>query len=169
MVITHDKLNTYVENILSTIKYENNAFSIYRGEQVKLGTIVDDIPAAQDFFNYATIYNSIVDISNKINYSIRCAANYAEDLNPELWDPFQTPSEGELKAIYYVEDGIFRVETLWDLLAQICNIKFEINIPSNKIYVEPFFKELKKQERASVFATRVSNYMNSKNENNPEQ
>lgn len=169
MVITHDELNMYVENILSSIKYENNAFSIYRGEQVKFGTIVDDIPAAQDFFNYATIYNSIVDISNKLNYSIRRAIEYAEDLNTELWNPFQNPSEEELIATYYVEDGIFRVETLWDLLAQISNIKFEINMPSNKIYMESFFKKLKKQEKASVFATRVCDYMNSKNECNPEQ
>lgn len=159
MIITREELFMYVNSILDSISYEENVFSIYRGKQVLIGTIVDTIPEAQDFFNYATIYNSIIDINNKIRYSIKTSIQFADELDTNRWDPLEPPSKEELTATYYVENAIFRIEILWDLLAQLSNIKYRINKPVDKIYSEKFFKDLKKHTEASEFATRVCAYM----------
>src|SRR5699024_11433549 len=65
---------------------------------------------------------------------------------------FEKPFGNERKAIYYIENMVFRTSTLWDTLAQLCNIFWGIKKPIDKIYTSSFFHDYSqgKKDRKST-------------------
>lgn len=151
---------THILNIAASIKYDENAFTVWYGnEKVLLGGIFHDSPEAQKFFSFATIYHSIVDIDSKIKYSIERAVSFADEIEFSTWKPIDPPSSNEAKSLYYVENAVFRVAVLWDLLAQLFNIKENIGKPTTKVYASQLFHDAQQGKHANAFARKVYSYM----------
>lgn len=150
----------YFLSIINSIHYADNTFTFwYSDEKIVLGAILHDNLVAQNFFAYATIYNTIRDIDAKIKVSLRRAIQYADEIDFEKWNPLMPPSENEGISIYYTENAIFRMKILWDLLAQLFNIKEEMNIPIEKVYASKIFHNAQQGATSNPFANKVYSYM----------
>lgn len=148
-----------IEKTINEIQYEPNIFTVLYGEgNVIWGAIIKQ-PEWQKFFSLATIYRSIIDVDKKIKCSIVQAATLADDPVFSEWDPFGPPSENEWKAVYYIEDAIFRTGVLWDLLAQWFNISAKINMSNSKVYTQKLFHDAQQGKKPNLFAKKVYTYM----------
>ena len=150
----------YFLNIINEIQYEENAFTVWYGEdKIVLGAILFDSPEAQKFFSFATIYHTILDVDKKIKYSFKESIRWTDEITFEKWNPLYLPSANEQKALYYVENAVFRTEVLWDLLAQMFNIKENLGKPIEKVYAAQLFHDAQQGKRPNQFAKKVYNYM----------
>lgn len=161
--------SSYFSNIINSIQYDSNAFTIwYSGDKVMLGALVKNTPEVQTFFNYATIYNTIIDTDAKIKLSLQEAINAADNPSFDDWKPLESPSADEYRAIYFTENAIFRTAVLWDLLAQIFNIKAGIGKPFDKVYATQIFHDAQQGKRGNPFAKKVYTYMTQKDNSDVE-
>lgn len=159
----------YFESKINVVSYDENAFTAwYSGDKVLLGAILTENHEIQRFFSYATLYQTIIDADAKIKYSFQQAIIYADDVVFDNWNPLELPSENEKLAIYFTENAIYRTEILWDILAQLFNIKEKVGIASDRIYVNRFFDEFYKNHKENVFAKRVCLYMKQTDGKTPE-
>lgn len=150
----------YFLNIINSIQYESNAFTVwYSEEKVVIGALVEDNPEMQRFFNYATIYNTIIDTDMKIKYSLTEAINQANDTDFDKWQPLQSPSKEEYAAIYYTENAVFRTAVLWDLLAQLFNLKADLGKSFDLVHAAQIFHNAQQGKKANLFAKKVYAYM----------
>ena len=103
-----------------------------------------------NYFSISTIYDSIV----RTNMYIRLSFDYAAECKPTEnlleHDAIGKPPANELIAIYYIENMIFRIETLWDLLAQLCNEFWQTGKEAEKIYFERYFRGQKNEFAETV-------------------
>lgn len=106
-----------------------------------------------NYFSISTIYDSIVRTNMYIRLSFCYAAECKPTENLSEHDMIGKPPANELMAIYYIENMIFRIETLWDLLAQLCNEFWKTGKKAEKIYFERYFREQK-----NPFAKTICNY-----------
>ncbi len=150
----------YLYDIIDGISYDPNAFTIwYGGDKVILGALLHDNADAQKFFSYATIYHTILDIDKKVKFSLYEAIKHADGADFDNWNPISPPSDNEAKSIYYTENAVFRTAILWDMLAQLYNIKGEKGKPIEKVYATQLFHDAQQGKRADPFAQKVYNYM----------
>ena len=78
----------------------------------------------------------MIDLDWKIKFSFDKAIEYAySEPVQNNFSIFRVETEEERNAYYYIENAIFRITTLWDILANIYNIYYEINIKSRDIYL----------------------------------
>ena len=155
-----DEEKQYFEDTISSVHYEKNAFTLWYGdEKIIMGALIPEETEVQKFFSYATIYHTLLDVDWKIKLSLHEAVKYAETVDFQKWNPITTPSENEKIALYYIENAIFRTEVLWDLLAQMFNMKENIGKPIDKIYAAQLFHDAQQGKRANAFAKKVYTYM----------
>lgn len=150
----------YFIKILDSIKYTPNIFTIAVSEEkVIIGVLTPDKPPIQKFFSIATVYNSIVDVNDKIQFSLRESIRLTEELEQKDWRPIESLSENEWKAVYFLENAIFRTETLWDLLAQLFNIYKDYGKDSTIIHAKQFFQNCQQGKKSPEFAKKIYDYM----------
>lgn len=150
----------YFQDIIDSVQYEKNAFTIWYGdEKIIMGALIPEDSDVQKFFSYATIYHTLIDVDWKIKFSLYKAIDFAETVDFQMWNPIKPPSEDEKMALYYVENAIFRTEVLWDLLAQMFNMKEKIGKPIDKIYAAQLFHDAQQGKKANAFAKKVYEYM----------
>ena len=163
------KYAKYYQEIIDSVKYKNNVFTnLYSGEKVIISAMIDDSPEMQRFFNFATIYNAILDVDKKIKFSFKEAIRLADNINFDKWRPLDSPSKREYYAIYHLENAIFRTEILWDLLAQLFNLKENLNKEFNKVYATKLFHDSQQGKKANKFAKKVYSYMKQQDNTNVE-
>lgn len=145
---------------VNSIHYKPKLFTVgFDDEKYVLGAVLKDQPGFQKLFSCNTIYESIVDIDRKIKHSILLGIQCAEIPGNSDWDPFKEPSDTEWEALYYMENALYRVSVLWDLLAQLFNLKEDFGISSEKIYAEQLFHNAQQGKKPNVFAKKVYAYM----------
>ena len=149
-----------IKDYLSSVHYEPKLFTIgFDEEKYVFGALLKDQPGFQQLFSYNTIYESIVDIDKKIKHSIVLGTQFAEIPVGNEWNPFEKPSESEWEALYYTENALYRVSVLWDLLAQLFNIKENLGRPNDKIYAEQLFHNAQQGKKPNQFAKKVYSYI----------
>lgn len=154
----------YLLSMIESVHYDENAFTIWYGDdKVILGAIMHDDSETQHFFDYATIYHTIIDLDWKIKISLKMAIDSADVISFEEWNPINPPSKIEKMAIYYTENGIFRLAVLWDLLAQLFNLKEKLGKPFEKVYVAQLFHDAQQGKHPNPFAVKVYSYMQQQN------
>lgn len=142
--------NVFLNESIFRVSYGENKYILGAMYNVE----IDEI----DIFAISSIYDTIIDLNTKIKYSFEMAAmcNPSENLMDHKM--FEKPSRNEMKALYYIENMIFRTSTLWDMLAQLCNVFWKVRKPVNKIYTESFFHDCSQGKNKNVFAKDVYNY-----------
>lgn len=150
-----------IKDCLNSVYYEPKLFTIgFDDVKYVFGALLKDQPGFQKLFSYNTIYESIVDIDKKIKHSFLLGLQYAVVHDGNEWDPFGKPSDSEWEALYYTENAIFRIAILWDLLAQLFNLKEELGKSIDRIFSEQLFHDAQQGKNPNQFAKRVYAYMN---------
>ena len=84
------------QNLVKSVQYDENAFTVWYGnEKILVGAFIHDQPEIQRFFDYATIYHTLLDLDRKIKTSFQMAIEFAEDADFDHWNPISPPSERE--------------------------------------------------------------------------
>lgn len=124
----------YLENILSNIYYELDIFVMPFGDGKEvIGVMSGDDEKSNnlnEFFKYKTLYNSLIDLDIKIKFSLQQAI-------------ISSQQNKMLEAYYYIENGVFRIITAWDNLAQVYNIYSGLNKGIDEVYYACIFEQKK--------------------------
>ena len=121
------------------------------------------------FFMYKTIYDTIIDLDEKIKKSFRLAIEWEYQSDIKEFNMFLIPSEEEREAIYYTENAIFRTSVLWDLLAQLYNIRNKNNENPEKVYYKTLFHNETQGSQPNEFAAAVYSYISEAEDENDNQ
>lgn len=131
----------YLKKLVNDIKYQKERFDLHLNSEKKLegGSGLET-----NFFEISSFYKSIIDLDCKIKFSLKEAIKLA--YSKEIEDGFLWTSNNEVeeKCYYYIENTIFRVVILWDLLAQIYNMVYSLKKPLDKIQYKKFFENNEK-------------------------
>ncbi len=102
----------------------------------------------EKIYMYNHFLQSTRDVFVKTKLSLIYAIAYCEKINPKDFNFLNNDlNNDEFMCYYYLEDALYRVEMLWDALAQIYNLYSNKNIDSKNIYYKGFFKELYKEKK----------------------
>jgi hypothetical protein len=84
---------------------------------------------------YKTLFDTVVDLTTKISFSLQIAIeNTYSDEVLEQFDMIHTGGEKEWNAYYNIENALFRIESLWDILAQIYNVRYSLEKDIKNVY-----------------------------------
>ena len=79
-------------------------------------------------------------LTNKIIYSFNNGIDYCMSIDKVYWSPLSRENTKEQESCYYyIENGIFRLISLWDSLAQISNIYFKNSVSPSEIMYKKYF------------------------------
>lgn len=147
-----------LRKLIDSIQYDVDLFKIYIDpERYIMGYMSTNSPD-NDFFMYKTIYDSILDLDKKIKKSFDLALKWEYSYKGEF-NMVAPPSPEEEEAIYYTENAIFRSSILWDLLAQLYNIKYKGNKNPEKVYYQTLFHNDTQGKNPNAFAQQVYLYI----------
>ena len=107
---------------------------------------------------FRDLYSTVLDLRNKIGYSLEKAIEYAySDEVMDNYNMLHTSGNNEWLAYYFIENAMFRVETMWDILAHIYNIKYDLGEPIYKVYHSRIFSnKVRVLQRFKIFCMRHS-------------
>ena len=136
----------YLKNLILNVEYDNTQFEFWWDNDKKIiGALGSN--SLGKVFEYKSIFDTVIATDEAIKKSLKCAIEYAYAEEPTFSGLFQEPSETEKKAIYYTENAVFRTIILWDMLAQLNNIKHGLVKDITKINYVGFLKNnLKKAD-----------------------
>ena len=158
-----------LRDLYESVQYNPNLFKVYIGEgkyvMGYMSSNPDDNPD-KSFFMYKTLYDTIVDLDGKIKKSFDLALRWEYSSNIDHFNMVRTPSVVEKEAIYYTENAVFRISALWDLLAQLYNVKYKNNRNPEKVYYQTLFHNDTQGKHPNPFAQKVYAYITQAEEEN---
>lgn len=159
---TQDEIK-YLNGLMKEIEFPEDFLNIPYSEDKKIVGIISGCGSESKFskeMQFATIYDSIVNVQTKINYSIEKALEYAySDPSIETLS-VTTVSKEEWLAHYFLENAIFRIDTLWDLLAQLYRLKYNTSKSKHLYYDKLFNPNSPKSSGFKEVATEIREYFN---------
>lgn len=151
-------LNLLNEN---EIKIENLHINLDNGKYIAgmFGKLVDK--SMRNFFKYDHFIESINDLSQKTKLSIiKCLEEY-QKVNCNTFNPMNNVlSENESKAYYYMENALFREIVLWDSLAQLLNLYYDLDKDVKKVSYKSLIKELSNTDCKEINIQEILSYIN---------
>lgn len=140
----NNKEVAYLKSKISEVLYNPERFKVLFGEDRFLFGVTSPEGKQAPFsklMQYKTIYDTLRDLDWKIKISLKKGIEYAYSESVQKNFRFITSnSEEESLAYYYIENGLFRTSSLWDMLAQLYCLFYQINISKNKIHYKEIFK-----------------------------
>lgn len=106
-------------------------------------------PNSSDFSNkldviskYRTLFDTVIDLITKISFSLENAVEdtYSDEVQNQF-NMIHPGGQKEWNAYYNIENAIFRIEALWDILAQIYNVKFKLEDDIKNVYHKRIFSK----------------------------
>ncbi len=117
----------------------------------KEGSTDEERLKLEELHKYSHLLQSSRDLYLKTKFAIEMAMKYCETIDPQRVNLFSNElTKGEFECYYYLEDALYRIEMLWDALAQIYNIYSGKNLDAKDIFYKRFFKSLEQDESASA-------------------
>lgn len=131
----------YLLSIVNSVICLPDAFRIGFGKEKFIFSVMGKDATTNEYFAVSAIYDSICDIDSKIKHAFNSAlaCDFPENMND--YAPFLTPPESEKLAMYHVENMVFRISILWDLLAQLCIVILRTGIETEKNTLYSIFQE----------------------------
>ena len=92
---------------------------------------------AGEMTTFRSIYETVLDLDWKIRISLQIASEHILK-NSTQYKPFGEIDEHTKIAIYYLENALFRLTSLWDMLAQGYRILYDVkkNLKNNVIDID---------------------------------
>jgi hypothetical protein len=156
----------YLLSLIDSVKYDDELFTIrYSSDKIVFGAFIKDNPLMDKFFQYGTLYKTVIDLDNKIKISLKTSIQILKDDITDDFNSFIQPSENEILAVYYAENAVFRTIILWDILAQIFNVSYGLETNVRKINYKFFFGK----HDTDLFVKKINAYLMEKDntETNP--
>lgn len=134
---------SYFQSKISSVVYNPQRFKIMCGEDKFLFGVAsagnDDAPFGK-LMQYKTIHDTLMDLDWKVKLSFSEAIKFTySDEVANNFSLIRTDTKEEKLAYYYLENALFRTSSLWDMLAQLYRLYFDINIPKEKVYYKQIF------------------------------
>ena len=154
----------YLENKISEVSYNPNRFKLMIGKDKFLFGVLSANHSETPFgklMQYKTIYDTLKDLDWKIKLSFDESINYtySEPVQKDF-SLLKAESDEERLAFYYIENALFRTSSLWDMLAQLYRLFYNIEIPKEKVYYKKIFNpSLDYSDNFKVKATEIYSYI----------
>ena len=154
----------YFQCKLSNVAYNPQRFKIMLGEDKFLfGTVSagnDESPFGK-LMQYKTIYDTLMDLDWKIKLSFNEAIKFSySDTLMSNFSLIRTDTEEEKLAYYYIENALFWTSSLWDMLAQLYRLFYDIDILKEKVYYKQIFNPANKHsDNFKTKATEIYEYI----------
>lgn len=163
-MINHDEIN-YLLGIVDEVSYDKNHFIFKTGKEKYIFGVVsaeNETSSISKIIQYNVIYETIYDLDFKIKLSFKKALEYAYSTNvQEHLLNLKNNSVEEIYSYYYIENPLFRVSSLWDMLAQLYRLFFQIDVePYDVKYKQIFDPNTRYSKKFKEKATLISNYIN---------
>lgn len=136
-----------IKNLLDTVngvQYNKKRFKVMIGEEKYLFGIISGVNSAaapiSKLMQYKTLYDTLKDLDYKIKISFTKAIEYAYSDRLDFRQ-FQESSMEETYAYYFIENALFRTSSLWDLLAQLYRLYYNIEIEARSVYYKNIFNQ----------------------------
>ncbi len=141
---SHINEKKYLKNVFKGKLPRSNPFIVSIGDGKEMFVMA----SGEDCFikrldlisQYRSLYDIVLDLKGKISFSLDEAIDkvYSENYI-EKYDVMSSSGEIEWFAYYYIENALFRIEALWDILAQIYNIKYSLGLDKKQVYHSRIF------------------------------
>lgn len=91
-------------------------------------------------------FNRINTLSYQITHSLIKSINHCKKIkNYDILSIYKSKEEAGFE--YFFENAVYRLITLWDMLAQVCNIYFETNLSSDLIAYKLYFESRNRNKK----------------------
>lgn len=163
-----NKERKYLEKLINEFKGNEDLFIVYYGDSTKFirGTftpIGEKQNLMAKIINFKTLNDTINDLDYKVKISLFKALDCSYSKNLQMnFNIFDVAKGDEFFAYYYIENAVFRIQSLWDLLAQLYCARYELDIEPWKIGYKMIFNS-SNQKTMNKFKKKVveiSNYIN---------
>lgn len=154
-----------LRKLIEEVYFDPDLFKIFVAEDKYLFGYMSSHSEGSAFFEYKTIYDTIVDLHLKIKKSFDLALEWEYKTDIDQFNMVAPPTKEEDEAIYYTENAVFRLSALWDMLAQLYNIKFKKGKSPEKVYYAQLFHDDTQGKKPNAFAQKVYAYL--KEQDNP--
>ena len=138
----------YFKRKLSNVAYNPDRFKIKFGDDKFIfGTLSseNDESTFGKLMEYKTIHDTLIDLDWKIKHSFNKAIDFSySDTVTSSFSVIRTDTEEEKLAFYYIENALFRTSSLWDMLAQLYRLFYDIDILKEKVYYKQIFNPANK-------------------------
>lgn len=150
---------------------DENPFIMYVSEDKELFIISNGNDTTMlkldNLSKYRGLYDTILDLRNKIIFSLDNAIKYAfTDDVQERYNILSQSGHDEWMTYYNIENAMFRIEILWDILVHFYNIKYELGEEIHKVYHSRIFSNEENKLRKywdnnpSTEVNKIINYLN---------
>jgi hypothetical protein len=133
----------YLKEKVNEVKYNDNRFKLTIGSDRYVFGIIsgqDSKAPYSKLLQYKTIYDTLKDIDYKLKISFEKAIEFAySEAVQSDFSIFNKGSYEETMAYYYIENALFRTSSLWDLLAQLHRLYYQIEVDADKVYYKKIF------------------------------
>ena len=150
----------YLIELINAVVYAPNIFRIKISDSDKyiFAIITPDVKTTQ-WYDVSAIYDSVCEIDRQIKYAFSYVIKYDLPTTLSGYDPFREISEEEYELIYHIENIVFRVSILWDLLAQLCNVIYETGYEKNKVFYNRYFEKYSSGDNEIEIVKRIKSYI----------
>ena len=129
-------MKEYLLGLYKDITYDPKWLRVENGNgKYMMSTIAPD--GEENVFSrithYRVIYETILDLDFKVKLSFKNAIESGASVKLEEFNPFHAKSMDEELADYYLENAIFRLSSLWDMLAQLYRLYYRLKIQPYKV------------------------------------
>lgn len=165
----------YLKKKVSEVSYNSERFKVHFGEDRFLFGVIspkDDETPFSKLMQYKTIYDTLRDLDWKLKVSFEKGIKYSYSKPvQENFSIVHINSEEEKLAYYYIENALFRTSSLWDMLAQIYCLFYQIKkidkknqnevmISKNEVYYKTIFNpKLSFSNKFKDKAININNYL----------
>lgn len=153
----------YLTSLFESVKYDENRFKInYERDKFIFGFVSSKQTPISKIVEYGSLYDTLVDIDLKIKLSLNKAIEFSySDSVVNNFDLFSKSQGDEMLSYYYIENAIFRISSLWDILAQFYCLFYNLKVDVNKVYYNKIFNpnsniNVKFKEKAE----QINDYLN---------
>jgi len=154
----------YLEAKVNEVNYNDNRFKLTIGNDRYIFGIIsgkDSNAPLSKLLQYKTIYDTLKDIDYKLKISFEKAIEFA--YSETLQSDFSIFKKGfyeETMAYYYIENALFRTSTLWDLLAQLYRLHYQIKVDVDRVYYNKIFNpNSSKSDKFKEKAREINDYI----------
>lgn len=169
MVVNEKEKGLLIRKLNSACGNDDNpfcAFMSYDKEVVGASLSFDKrLSKLEKILMFQALYDSFVSLKNGIVSSISDAINLAFSTDVYSFqllsvDQGIVDEEKVCKTFFYLENAIYRVFSMWDLLAQIINIHYDVGFKMDSIDCKSFLKNKKVIKKVfPEFIKRISSHI----------
>lgn len=159
----------YLKKKISEVSYNPKRFKVFFGEDRFLFGVIspegEETPFSK-LMQYKAVYDTLQNLDWKIKISLKKGIDYAySELVQENFSLVNINTEEESLAYYYIENALFRTSSLWEMLAQLYCLFYEINIRKDRIYYNKIFNpDLSLAAKFKEKAIEINNYIRQEDE-----